>query len=394
MPQASVVGDHRFDELLMTMAGQAGSLENLFGIFFSFLHRHTDFYVIIGAQSGKATMGFPEGKAEKLLMKAFKSFPFRPYVAQTDAPSSADQGSKDARKGLLSPNQKNREQSAVRERGPSIPLKLPKPDSDMFGGSVTAAASTGGRVAEAISPSNRIPSPADSTTSTRIVPPSSTSSHTKGAGLRVRYTDDGKQIPLGNGGVTSRYYWTQTITEATVYVDVPDGTRSRDVSCEIGPRRLRLAVRGAGEWDPLSKGGEDGDVIIDGEMPTAVSREDSMWSLTDGSSIAISLEKTKRAWWPCLVQGDPEIDTTMVSKQSDKNTVLLVASCLLRRLKLPRLTSRRDLPRLPCPVHPAKSNLPVLLSLTMSCYNGDWLNPWLRRRPLEVRRIYQTYLIW
>lgn len=135
----------------------------------------------------------------------------------------------------------------------------------------------------------------------------------------------------------------QTVTEATVYVDVPQGTRARDVSCTIEPRRLRLEVRGAAaavaiatasstlfasvanapggvKPETNSKAGErtvvDGDVIIDGILPSAISRDDSLWSLNDGNSVVISLEKVKRSWWESVVEGDPEIDTTKVRKKN------------------------------------------------------------------------------
>lgn len=152
----------------------------------------------------------------------------------------------------------------------------------------------------------------------------------------MRYTKDGKQVPIGNGGVTPRYYWTQTVNEATVYVDVPPGTRSKDIECVIQPRRLKLRVRGAGaagtgagarkaaaggeggalDGGGSGKGGEghdDGDLIFDGELPSAVSREDSMWSLNDGTTVVISFEKTTKSWWKSVVEGDPEIDTSKVS---------------------------------------------------------------------------------
>lgn len=105
--------------------------------------------------------------------------------------------------------------------------------------------------------------------------------------------------------------------------------------CTIEPRRLRLKVRGAAaanstllaggisaaaggaKPETKSKAGEpavvDDDVIIDGKLPSAVFRDDSLWSLNDGNSVVISLEKAKRSWWGSVVEGDPEIDTTKVS---------------------------------------------------------------------------------
>ena len=59
-----------------------------------------------------------------------------------------------------------------------------------------------------------------------------------------RLQPDGKLTPLGNGGVgrCGRYYWTQTLGELTVYIDVPGGTRGKDVSCSIGCRDISVGV--------------------------------------------------------------------------------------------------------------------------------------------------------
>ena len=58
---------------------------------------------------------------------------------------------------------------------------------------------------------------------------STTSKSTEEDRPTIRYNKEGKQIPIGNGGICDSYFWTQSLTETTVYVDVPDGTRGRDV---------------------------------------------------------------------------------------------------------------------------------------------------------------------
>ena len=39
--------------------------------------------------------------------------------------------------------------------------------------------------------------------------------------LTVRYTEEGKQIPVGNGGVAATHTWTQTLKELTAIFEVP-----------------------------------------------------------------------------------------------------------------------------------------------------------------------------
>ena len=58
----------KFDDLLMGMAAQHGSLEPLLRTFFSFLHRKTDLYVVADfSRPEGASMGFPPGAAEKIV---------------------------------------------------------------------------------------------------------------------------------------------------------------------------------------------------------------------------------------------------------------------------------------------------------------------------------------
>ena len=57
-------------------------------------------------------------------------------------------------------------------------------------------------------------------------------------------TEAGKLVPLGNGGFTDKYYWTQSLEEITVYVEIPHGTRGKHVDCEIHASRMKLAVKG------------------------------------------------------------------------------------------------------------------------------------------------------
>lgn len=126
--------------------------------------------------------------------------------------------------------------------------------------------------------------------------------------LRVRYTDDGKQIPIGNGGVTPTYWWTQTLYDTTVYIDVPQGTRARDLDVSIRARALRVALRGSCG----SGGSEDKSTIVDGALPDRVRVDESYWNLESNRTIVIMLQKIVQTWWKSAVEGDQEIDCTKV----------------------------------------------------------------------------------
>lgn len=49
---------------------------------------------------------------------------------------------------------------------------------------------------------------------------------------------------VGNGGRTEKYEWTQTLQELSVVVPVPEGSKSRDVVCDITKSKLRVGIKG------------------------------------------------------------------------------------------------------------------------------------------------------
>ena len=117
----------------------------------------------------------------------------------------------------------------------------------------------------------------------------------------VRVNEMGKQIPIGNGGIGEKHYWTQTLKEATVYIDIGhENIRGKDVQCVIRPRYLSLTVRG--------------EEYLSGELEDAIKVDESMWTISSdsGSQVIITLDKGRPNWWKHILIGDPEIDTTKV----------------------------------------------------------------------------------
>lgn len=225
-------GDKAFyDEAFAQIAQRAGNIHNLLDEFFDFLHRRTDFYVTFPQPTDISTgkqykMGFPEGMAESMVLKALRKRKFKDY-SSTNAESS------------------------------SAPTSQPKT--------------------------------------------SSTSSSS--ALVRPLLNEDGKQIPVGNGGVCERYYWNQTLAEVTIYIDAPIGIKSKAIQCKFSTTSLHLSL--------------NGNVIIDGSLDDIIRPQESMWTISKGDDqdapqIVITLEKAKETWWSRVIVGDPEIDTSKV----------------------------------------------------------------------------------
>lgn len=131
--------------------------------------------------------------------------------------------------------------------------------------------------------------------------------------IAPRITAEGKQVPIGNGGIADTYYWTQTLEEITVYIDVDIGValRGKDVKCDILPSNLSVKVHDT--------------VLMSGPLDEVVKADDSMWTVSTSSNkssksasptscqIIVTLEKAVKTWWKYVIVGHPEIDTNMVS---------------------------------------------------------------------------------
>ena len=119
--------------------------------------------------------------------------------------------------------------------------------------------------------------------------------------------DDSAPPPKGNGGDCGRYWWTQTLSNLEIYVPVRPGSKARDIVCELGLESLKVGLRG------------EKDLIISGMFPNKILPDDSTWTLVDGKTVHVSLEKQDRMrWWSSAIQGDAEIDTKKIVPENSK----------------------------------------------------------------------------
>lgn len=240
---SSYQNDRNLDDAFARVAQQAGGIQPLLDSFFGFLHRSTDFYVVYDPNSkDKADMGFPPEKAMQMLVDSFSRFPYKEYNAIT-RPRQGEVISQSHLGANISANSKN---STDKQKTQKTNSKLPH---------------------------NKPP-----------------------------YNEDGKQIPIGNGGVGPNYLWSQTLTEVTIYIAVETGIRGKDVKCTIATKSIILSIKDV--------------VILEGEWEDNIKREESTWiiNLSDGNApeIVITLDKARKTWWKHAIVGHPEIDTSKV----------------------------------------------------------------------------------
>ena len=109
--------------------------------------------------------------------------------------------------------------------------------------------------------------------------------------------DDGPP-PVGNGAITSRYVWTQTLSEVTVNIPVPDGTRGRDLNVKMGRTQLKVTIR--------DKQSSSMKTLVDNSpLCKPIICDDSFWTVEDGSRLVINLQKLNQMeWWDCVCTDD------------------------------------------------------------------------------------------
>ena len=80
-----------------------------------------------------------------------------------------------------------------------------------------------------------------------------------------------------------------------VYVDVPEGTRGKQVQVTMTTRKLKVVVLGK----ELLAGDLCGTIVVD----------ESTWEMSDGK-VLITLEKQEEGWWDRVVTADAAVDTS------------------------------------------------------------------------------------
>ncbi|KAK1945289.1 Protein BOBBER 1 [Phytophthora citrophthora] len=121
---------------------------------------------------------------------------------------------------------------------------------------------------------------------------------------KPQLTEDGKQVPVGNGGVAANYTWTQTLEDVSIQMEVQPGTKAKDLICRIEASKVFVALKS----DPTKP-------LLEGEFPDKIRADESIWSLESNHMLNISLEKIKQTWWASALKGGPEIDTSQVDSR-------------------------------------------------------------------------------
>eukprot|EP00977_Amphora_coffeiformis_P003996 scaffold798_cov162-Amphora_coffeaeformis.AAC.4 len=280
------------DAPLIALTNQCGGdLRTVLGAFFSFLHRRTDFYLIPHEEDlkqGSAKMGFREGDAEKLLLASFRKFPLRrlPKVGSTTPQATVT---------------------------PAAVEKIPPK-------------------ASASAPSKTEPKKDDSTSTEKSAP-----KDVPAPPEAVRLTDEGLQVPVGNGGSTKRYTWTQTLDECSVLISVPEKTHGKDLDVSIKASSLSVKLKNPPQEDDSSS-----PVLVDGTLTEKVVPSESTWTL-EGGVLIVVLYKHKKSFWSTIIEGDDKIDTTLVDSRRKIDEYDNVTQAQIRKIIFDQSQARKGL---------------------------------------------------
>lgn len=103
------------------------------------------------------------------------------------------------------------------------------------------------------------------------------------------------------------YTFKQTLQDLTVSIDLPAGTRAKQLNVTINKREVHAVHNPSGKE------------LISGKLFNDVNVDESTWSVVDGKELAITFEKiNQQEWWPHVVTTDPKIDVTKIEPENSK----------------------------------------------------------------------------
>jgi len=112
-------------------------------------------------------------------------------------------------------------------------------------------------------------------------------------------------ISTYNGDSTEKYKWSQAFNEVQVQIDIPEGSKSKDLIVDLKPKKIMIRHKSLDE------------PILAGDLDNPIKAEDSYWTLEDNKRLILNLTKAGEAIWATVVKGDKTIDTKKVDNSKN-----------------------------------------------------------------------------
>jgi len=259
----------RFDALLLGMATQCEEgVPELMDYFFDFLARKTDFY------------SRPE-TAEKTVLEKFRFYKGKSEYGKEEKRKAEEEKARKAAKAKAEREEKEREKKPkIREITDEEAEKLQreidnKNKEEPKNGSII----------------------------------DTDESETKEDEKDKDEVEEGKLRPnAGNGANLPHYKWTQTLSELELRVpfNITFPLKSKHVVCDMKKKYLKIGLKG----EPP---------IIEGNLIKEIKLEESTWTIDDGKSLVVSIDKVnKMEWWSRIIDSEQEIDTKKIQPENSK----------------------------------------------------------------------------
>jgi CS domain/N-terminal conserved domain of Nudc. len=333
-------GDGRFDGLYLTVAQQAKGIEPLLDTMFSFLRRKTDFFAgpppTPGGGEDIDGTQLAIDKVNEVLQKHVRIY--RQTTAKAAASSSKKVKAKPSKKDMATKTEKKagpkKEADAEADDDTEAVVEM----STDGGFDVSSALPTTAPMTTTAGHASSDPVGTSEGTAAGAAPGATEAAHDVGSGdVAVAAVaaepaepgdgDDGSSTksksdppplpPLGNGGtVPGRYTWTQTLSELSVSIPVPDGTRGKDVSVVLNKNHLKVGLLSQIRSSPKGSGSESW--IVDSALTKAIVVDDSFWTIEDGNRIVLNLQKLNgMEWWDSVCKDDSaKIDVRAIQPEN------------------------------------------------------------------------------
>ena len=260
--------EERFDGMFMTVVNDSKGIDGFLSNLFSFMRRKTDFF------------STPDAAREYVL----KYFEEQNRMYQ-------DNKRKEEQKQKLKEEQKRKEEEKQRAEDAKKNAKVVEITDEE-----AEAITSGKSKVEEVKP---LPVPAkiqDVKKEEEVKPE------------EFKDEDDKGLLPVNNGSVTDQYIWTQTLTEVTVNIFIPDGVASKFIKVNVTSTHLKITV--------------NGQVHLEGEFHQRIKADEHVWVIDTFNKrrcVILTFEKFEnQSWWKCVLKGEAEINTRKVEPENSQ----------------------------------------------------------------------------
>ena len=116
-------------------------------------------------------------------------------------------------------------------------------------------------------------------------------------------TEEDEPAPIGNGGATDKYIWTQTLSELSLSLPLPANTRGRDLNVVMSKSHLKIAFK-------------SGSIIVDDDLSKSIIVDDSFWTIEDNLLVLTLQKLNQMEWWSSVCKSDPQINLQKINPES------------------------------------------------------------------------------